>query len=92
MPRWVSNACFYDAKTERIDCLPGIGHACGHNLIASASVLGAVATAEMMRTHTVPGKVVLFGTPAEEGQYSTWMTSSLVYLCAELTNRWWWED
>nr|UYO77185.1 peptidase m20 domain-containing protein [Trichoderma balearicum] len=49
------------------DCLPGIGHACGHNLIATASVLGAVATATVMRQHSATGKIVLFGTPAEEG-------------------------
>lgn len=45
----------------------GIGHACGHNLIATASVSGALATAEMMKKHDIAGKVVLFGTPAEEG-------------------------
>nr|UWK20189.1 peptidase m20 domain protein [Trichoderma psychrophilum] len=50
-----------------MDCLPGIGHACGHNLIATASVLGAVATANAMRQHGATGKIVLFGTPAEEG-------------------------
>ncbi|KAH0528941.1 hypothetical protein TsFJ059_003752 [Trichoderma semiorbis] len=50
-----------------MDCLPGIGHACGHNLIATASVLGAVATARVMELRRAPGKVVLFGTPAEEG-------------------------
>ncbi|KAK5994821.1 Xaa-Arg dipeptidase [Cladobotryum mycophilum] len=50
-----------------MDCLPAIGHACGHNLIATASVVGAVATAEVMKRYNVAGKVVLFGTPAEEG-------------------------
>ncbi|KAL3961116.1 hypothetical protein ACCO45_006233 [Purpureocillium lilacinum] len=50
-----------------MDALEGIGHACGHNLIASASVLGAVATATVMKKHNLCGKVVLFGTPAEEG-------------------------
>nr|UWK20092.1 peptidase m20 domain protein [Trichoderma rubi] len=50
-----------------MDCLPDIGHACGHNLIATASVLGAVATAQVMKQYRATGKVVLFGTPAEEG-------------------------
>ncbi|KAF6832204.1 peptidase M20 (amidohydrolase) [Colletotrichum plurivorum] len=50
-----------------MDCLPGIGHACGHNLIASASVSGALATASLLSRHHLPGKVVLLGTPAEEG-------------------------
>ncbi|KAK3693140.1 hypothetical protein B0T22DRAFT_34330 [Podospora appendiculata] len=50
-----------------MDALPGIGHACGHNLIASASVAAALATAEVMTRHHLNGKIVLFGTPAEEG-------------------------
>ncbi|KAI1265762.1 hypothetical protein F5Y18DRAFT_385800 [Xylariaceae sp. FL1019] len=50
-----------------MDALEGIGHACGHNLIATASVAGGLATAEMLKQHKFGGKVVLFGTPAEEG-------------------------
>ncbi|KAK2012344.1 amidohydrolase [Colletotrichum eremochloae] len=50
-----------------MDCLPGIGHACGHNLIAMASLAGALAGATLLARHRLPGKVVLFGTPAEEG-------------------------
>ncbi|KAH9884705.1 hypothetical protein F4778DRAFT_774526 [Xylariomycetidae sp. FL2044] len=50
-----------------MDALDGIGHACGHNLIASASVAGGLATAAMMKEHELGGKVVIFGTPAEEG-------------------------
>lgn len=51
-----------------IDALPKIGHACGHNLIAMASLGGALATAQIMKEQNLPGKVVLFGTPAEEGK------------------------
>lgn len=54
--------------TLRLDALPGLGHACGHNLIATASVGGALATAEIMRAESLPGKVILFGTPAEESK------------------------
>ncbi|KAM0473015.1 hypothetical protein ACHAPX_008378 [Trichoderma viride] len=50
-----------------MDCLPNIGHSCGHNLIATASVVGAVAAAQVMKQYEAAGKVVLFGTPAEEG-------------------------
>lgn len=49
------------------DALPTIGHACGHNLIASASVAAALATAHIMLLSSLPGKVIIFGTPAEEG-------------------------
>ncbi|KAI1825506.1 hypothetical protein F4861DRAFT_537968 [Xylaria intraflava] len=50
-----------------MDALEEIGHACGHNLIATASVAAGLATSEIMRKHQLGGKVVLFGTPAEEG-------------------------
>lgn len=49
------------------DALPNLGHACGHNLIATASLAAGLATAEVMRRHGLAGKVFLFGTPGEEG-------------------------
>ena len=47
------------------DALPGIGHACGHNLIAASAFGAAVGLAAVM--NELPGTVVIFGTPAEEG-------------------------
>ncbi|KIH87836.1 amidohydrolase [Sporothrix brasiliensis 5110] len=50
------------------DALPGVGHACGHNLIATASFagfLGAVAALKKAGPGT-KGRVTLMGTPAEE--------------------------
>ncbi|MFD1717459.1 M20 family metallopeptidase [Georgenia deserti] len=50
------------------DALPGIGHACGHNVIAAAGVGAFLALREVMSGHDAPaGRVVLLGTPAEEG-------------------------
>ncbi|KAI5235815.1 hypothetical protein E4T43_09001 [Aureobasidium subglaciale] len=51
------------------DALPGIGHACGHNLIAIASISAALATRYVMEKFGIAGKVVVFGTPAEEGTF-----------------------
>ncbi|KAF2623242.1 hypothetical protein BU25DRAFT_376200 [Macroventuria anomochaeta] len=48
------------------DALPELGHACGHNLIATASLGGALAAADVMRKENLAGKIILFGTPAEE--------------------------
>jgi metal-dependent amidase/aminoacylase/carboxypeptidase family protein len=48
------------------DALPELGHAYGHNLIAMVSVGGALAAAKVMRDEALPGKVILFGTPAQE--------------------------
>jgi amidohydrolase len=46
------------------DALPGIGHACGHNIIAASAVGTALALAEV--ADQLGLTVVLFGTPAEE--------------------------
>ncbi|TFK45850.1 hypothetical protein OE88DRAFT_1715241 [Heliocybe sulcata] len=52
---------------SEMDALPGIGHACGHNLIAICGVGVALAVKAAMEMHDVSGKIVLLGTPAEEG-------------------------
>ncbi len=49
------------------DALPGIGHACGHNLIASASFAAFLGVAAALKASGQPGRVRLLGTPAEEG-------------------------
>jgi amidohydrolase len=50
------------------DALPGIGHACGHNVIAAAGVGAFLALRDVMTSADAPaGRVVLLGTPAEEG-------------------------
>lgn len=47
------------------DALPGIGHACGHNVIAAAAVGAGLALAPLVDDLGITLKV--FGTPAEEG-------------------------
>ncbi|CDQ18601.1 amidohydrolase [Halobacillus karajensis] len=47
------------------DALPELGHACGHNIIGTASIAAAIAIGEVL-PHT-GGEVVVLGTPAEEG-------------------------
>src|SRR6202035_380423 len=46
------------------DCLPGIGHACGHNVIAASAVGAALAAAKV--ADDVGLTVTVIGTPAEE--------------------------
>lgn len=46
------------------DALPGIGHACGHNVIAAAAVGAGLALAPLVDELGITVKV--FGTPAEE--------------------------
>ena len=38
-----------------------------HNLIAIGGVAAAMGTVAAMKSHNIPGKVILLGTPAEEG-------------------------
>lgn len=47
------------------DALPGLGHACGHNIIGTASVLAGIALKQVI--DKVGGKVIVLGCPAEEG-------------------------
>ena len=47
------------------DALPKLGHACGHNLIAAASLGAALGLRAVM--DKLPGSVLLIGTPGEEG-------------------------
>ncbi len=47
------------------DALPGLGHACGHNLIAASAVGAGLACAAV--TPQPAGQIQVIGTPAEEG-------------------------
>jgi len=54
----VAVLCEYDA-------LPEIGHACGHNIIATAGIGAGLVAAAL--ADELGGRVVVLGTPAEEG-------------------------
>lgn len=53
------------AYLAEYDALPGLGHACGHNIIGTTSVAAGIALAEGLPN--TGGRVVVLGTPAEEG-------------------------
>ncbi|UUY69448.1 M20 family metallopeptidase [Staphylococcus warneri] len=63
----------YESKNEgptigflaEYDALPGLGHACGHNIIGTASALGGIALKQVI--DDIGGSVVVLGCPAEEG-------------------------
>jgi len=55
------------------DALPGVGHACGHNLIAAAAVYSAIKAAAALKS----GKIVVIGTPDEEGS-GEWSGSKIL--------------
>lgn len=53
------------ALLAEYDALPKIGHGCGHNLIAAASVGAGIGLSRCM--DGLDGSMVVVGTPAEEG-------------------------
>ncbi|KAL3484947.1 hypothetical protein BJX62DRAFT_243459 [Aspergillus germanicus] len=50
------------------DALPGIGHGCGHHLIAASSITAFLGIHYALKQHGIPGRVQLLGCPAEENQ------------------------
>lgn len=48
---------------SEMDALPGIGHACGHNLIAIGGVAAALGVRAALEKTKTPGTVILLGTP-----------------------------
>lgn len=52
-------------KQPRTDGAPG--HACGHNLLGTASAFAAIEVKQYMLQHNIRGTLRFYGTPAEEG-------------------------
>jgi amidohydrolase len=53
------------AVLAEYDALPGVGHGCGHDLIAASAVGAGIAASRVMGE--LAGEVLVVGTPAEEG-------------------------
>ena len=51
--------------TAEMDALPGLGHACGHNIIGAAGVYAAVVLKAALG-RDIPGAIEVVATPAEE--------------------------
>jgi len=54
------------AVIAEYDALPGVGHGCGHDLIAASAIGAGVATSKV--AGELNGEVLVVGTPAEEGR------------------------
>ena len=54
-----------DIESAEMDALPGVGHACGHNLIAISGVAVTCAIKTAIVKHNISGTVILLGTPGE---------------------------
>jgi amidohydrolase len=60
----VPHVCFM----AEYDALPGIGHGCGHHLVAGVALGAGILVKKIMERHGVAGAVTVMGTPAEEQQ------------------------
>ncbi|MDP2858717.1 MAG: M20 family metallopeptidase [Bacillota bacterium] len=53
------------------DALPGLGHGCGHNIMGTAALGAGVGLARVLAREAekagISGRLIVFGTPAEEG-------------------------
>lgn len=56
------NVCFM----SEYDALPGMGHGCGHNLIAGAALGGGILLKELIAKNLLKCRVTIMGTPGEE--------------------------
>jgi amidohydrolase len=70
----VAFLCEYDA-------LPGLGHACGHNLIAICGLAAGLALDKALPD--LPGKISVYGTPAEESPVKSGKIKMLKAGCFE---------
>ena len=56
------------ASPVREEVAPGrAGHGCGHNLLGTGSAFAAIAVKQFLEHHKLPGTIVFYGSPAEEG-------------------------
>ena len=59
------------------DALPKIGHGCGHNMIGVMSAGAGVVLSKVL--HEIGGKVIVYGTPAEETNGSVYKRQDPTY-------------
>ncbi len=55
------------AFMSEYDALPGLGHACGHNVIGTCGAGAGIVLKEIMEKYDIGGTLRVYGTPAEEG-------------------------
>lgn len=55
------------ALMAEYDALPGIGHACGHNIIAAMSIGAGLILKNVWDELNIQGEIWIMGTPGEEG-------------------------
>lgn len=67
----------------------GAGHACGHNLFGAGSLTAAIAVKRWLEETGTPGRIRLYGTPAEEGgSGKVYMTRAGLFADVDIAIHW----
>ncbi|MGB3472880.1 MAG: amidohydrolase [Erythrobacter sp.] len=71
----------------------GAGHACGHNLFGAGSLTAAIAVKKWLEKTGTPGRIRLYGTPAEEGgSGKVYMTRAGMFEDVDIAIHWHGDD
>ncbi|MBX7494192.1 amidohydrolase [Qipengyuania sp. 1NDW9] len=77
------------ASATREQSEHGAGHACGHNLFAAGSLTAAIAIRRWLEQTGTPGRIRLYGTPAEEGgSGKVYMTRAAMFDDVDIAIHW----
>lgn len=67
----------------------GNGHGCGHNLLGTGALAGAIGIKDLMEQEKLTGTIKLFGCPAEESGYGkAFMVRDGVFDCLDVALTW----
>ncbi|MGG5342659.1 aminobenzoyl-glutamate utilization protein B [Enterococcus sp. AZ020] len=78
-----------DLGEQKAEHEGGNGHGCGHNLLGTGALAGAVGIKDLMEQEELTGTIKLFGCPAEESGYGkAFMARDGVFDCLDVALAW----
>ncbi|MTD41852.1 amidohydrolase [Erwinia sp. CPCC 100877] len=78
-----------DLGEKKAEVPGGNGHGCGHNLLGTGALAGAVGIKDFMEEEQLNGTIKLFGCPAEESGYGkAFMARDGVFDCLDVALSW----
>lgn len=78
-----------DLGEQKAEEAGGNGHGCGHNLLGTGALAGAVGIKDLMQIEGLKGTIKLFGCPAEESGYGkAFMARDGVFDCLDVALAW----
>ncbi|MHC5228489.1 amidohydrolase [Enterococcus sp. LJL99] len=78
-----------DLGEQKAEEVGGNGHGCGHNLLGTGALAGAVGIKDLMEQDGLTGTIKLFGCPAEESGYGkAYMARDGVFDCLDVALTW----